>query len=108
MKKVIILNGSPRKIFNTAQLLKEVQKGAESTGAEVEYFNLYDYNFLGCRSCFACQRKGSTTNRTELPNTYTHIIEKDGISVCDIVSVWNERNSKNNIVDYNLDVKNEE
>jgi len=62
MKKVIILNGSPRKNFNTAQLLKEAQKGAESAGAEVEYFNLYDYNFLGCRSCFACQRKGAITN----------------------------------------------
>ena len=61
-KKVLILNGSPRKNFNTAQLLKEAQKGAESVGAETEYFNLYDYNFLGCRSCFACQRKGSTTN----------------------------------------------
>lgn len=61
MKKVIILNGSPRKNFNTAQLLKEAQKGVESTGAETEYFNLYDYNFLGCRSCFACQRKGSIT-----------------------------------------------
>ena len=48
-----------------------------------------------------------TTNRTELPNMYTHIIEKDGISVCDIVTVWDERNSKNNIVEYNLDVKNE-
>ncbi len=61
MKKVIILNASPRKNFNTAKLLKEAQKGAEAAGAEVEYFNLYDYNFLGCRSCFACQRKGSTT-----------------------------------------------
>jgi len=60
-KKIIVLNGSPRKNFNTAKLLKESQKGAESVGAEVEYFNLYDYNFLGCRSCFACQRKGSTT-----------------------------------------------
>ncbi|MBQ7450834.1 flavodoxin family protein [bacterium] len=60
-KKVIILNASPRKNFNTAKLLKEAQKGAESSGAEVEYFNLYDYSFLGCRSCFACQRKGSTT-----------------------------------------------
>lgn len=49
-----------------------------------------------------------TTNRTELPDTYTHIIEKDGISVCDIVTVWEEKNSKNNIIDYNLDVKNEE
>ena len=61
MKKVLIFNASPRKNFNTAKLLKEAQKGAESVGAEVEYFNLYDYNFLGCRSCFACQRKGSTT-----------------------------------------------
>ena len=62
MKKVVIINGSPRKNFNTAKLLKEAQKGSESVGAEAEYFNLYDYNFLGCRSCFACQRIGSTTN----------------------------------------------
>jgi multimeric flavodoxin WrbA len=62
MKKVIIINGSPRKNFNTAKLLKEAQKGAEAAGAQTEYFNLYDYNFLGCRSCFACQRKGSTTD----------------------------------------------
>ena len=61
MKKIIILNGSPRKNFNTAQMLQGAKRGAESTGAEAEYFNLYDYNFLGCRSCFACQRKGSTT-----------------------------------------------
>ena len=62
MKKVIILNCSPRKNFNTAKLLNDAQKGAEQAGAETEYFNLYDYNFLGCRSCFACQRKGSITN----------------------------------------------
>ena len=31
--KTIILNGSPRKNWNTAQLLKEAQRGAESTGA---------------------------------------------------------------------------
>ena len=61
MKKVIILNASPRKNFNTAKLLKEAQRGAQDTGADVEYFDLYNYNFLGCRSCFACQRKGSTT-----------------------------------------------
>ena len=62
MKKVIVLNASPRKNFNTAQLLKEAQKGVEAAGAEVEFINLYEYNFLGCRSCFACQRKGSTTD----------------------------------------------
>ena len=62
MKKVIVLNAGPRKNFNTAKMLKEAQNGAQSVGAEVEYFNLYDYSFLGRRSCFACQRKGSVTN----------------------------------------------
>ena len=62
MKKVILLNGSPRKNFNTAKLLKEAQRGAESCGAETEYFNLYDINFKGCLSCFACKRKNATTN----------------------------------------------
>ena len=48
-----------------------------------------------------------TTNRTNNPNQYTHIIEKDNISVCDIATTWEEKTSKENIVDYNLDVKNE-
>ena len=62
MGKVIIINGSPRTNFNTAKLLKEAQKGAEAAGAQTEYFNLYDINFKGCLSCFACKRKGATTN----------------------------------------------
>lgn len=58
MGKVVIVNGSPRKNRNTAQLLKAAQKGAESAGAAVEYVDLYDLNFTGCRSCLACKRKG--------------------------------------------------
>lgn len=77
MKKVIILNGSPRKNFNTAQLLKEAQKGAESVGAEVEYVDLVDLNFKGCMSCFACKRKGSTTNGLcAYPDELRPILEK--------------------------------
>ena len=38
--KTIILNASPRKNWNTAQLLKSATKGAESAGAEVEYIAL--------------------------------------------------------------------
>lgn len=48
-----------------------------------------------------------TTNCTEDKNVFTHIIEKNGISVCDISTVWEEKTSKDNIVDYNLDVKRE-
>ena len=56
--KTIVLNASPRKNWNTAQLLKEAAKGAESAGAEVEYIDLYDLDYNGCHSCLACKRKG--------------------------------------------------
>ena len=39
-------------------MLKEAQKGAESVGAEVEYIDLFDLTYTGCRSCMACKRKG--------------------------------------------------
>ena len=58
-KKTIILNGSPRKNWNTAMMLKEAKKGAESVGAETEYIDLFDLSYTGCRSCLACKRKGA-------------------------------------------------
>ncbi len=57
--KAIILNGSPRKNWNTAMMLKSAQKGAESVGAEVEYIDLFDLHYTGCRSCLLCKRKGA-------------------------------------------------
>ena len=55
--KAIVLNASPRKNWNTAQLLKAAQKGAEDAGAETEYIDLYDLSFTGCRSCLLCKRQ---------------------------------------------------
>ena len=55
--KTVILNGSPRKNWNTALMLKEAKRGAESVGAETEYIDLFDLNYTGCRSCMACKRK---------------------------------------------------
>jgi multimeric flavodoxin WrbA len=59
--KVIAFNGSPRKSWNTAQLLQEALKGAESAGAETELVNLYDVDFKGCVSCFACKKNGGSS-----------------------------------------------
>lgn len=56
--KTIILNASPRKNWNTAKLLKSATEGALDAGSEVEYIDLYDLNFTGCRSCMLCKRKG--------------------------------------------------
>jgi multimeric flavodoxin WrbA len=56
--KIMAVNGSPRKAWNTATLLKKALKGAASQGAETELVHLYDLNFKGCISCFACKTRG--------------------------------------------------
>jgi Multimeric flavodoxin WrbA len=57
--KVLAVNGSPRKAWNTATLLNEALRGAAANGAETELIHLYDLNFKGCTSCFSCKRKNS-------------------------------------------------
>jgi multimeric flavodoxin WrbA len=56
--KLLAFNGSPRKKWNTATLLWHAMEGAESEGAETELFHLYDFDYKGCTSCFACKRIG--------------------------------------------------
>jgi multimeric flavodoxin WrbA len=56
--KIIAFNGSPRKKWNTAILLKKALEGAASQGAEVEFIHLYDLSYKGCKSCFACKTRG--------------------------------------------------
>ena len=55
--KILAINGSPRKNSNTATLLKKALEGAAAQGAETELIHLYDLNFKGCISCFACKLK---------------------------------------------------
>jgi multimeric flavodoxin WrbA len=57
--KVIAINGSPRKEWNTATLINKALEGAKSQGAETELIHLYDLDYKGCKSCFSCKTKGS-------------------------------------------------
>jgi len=55
--KVLAFNGSPRKKkWNTVTLLEYALKGAASVGAETELIQLYDLDYSGCISCFACKK----------------------------------------------------
>ena len=56
--KVLAINGSPRKTWNTAQMLESALTGSRDAGAEIKMVNLIDLNFKGCTSCFACKRLG--------------------------------------------------
>ena len=54
--KTVVINASPRRKWNTAQVMKEAAKGAESAGAEVEYVDLYKLDLHGCMSCLVCKK----------------------------------------------------
>ena len=104
MKKIIVLNCSPRKVFNTAKLLQEAKKGAESVGAEVEYFNLVDFNFKGCMSCYACKRKGATTNglcayKDELTPILEKILSADAVIIGSPVYYGNQTGMFRNLME---------
>ena len=60
--KAMFVNGSPRKEWNTHKMLEHAMKGASDAGAECELVHIYDLNFKGCVSCFACKVKNNKTN----------------------------------------------
>lgn len=58
MKKIVAINASPRKGWNTDIIVTEAAKGAESAGAHIEKRDLYKMEkFTGCISCFGCKRE---------------------------------------------------
>lgn len=75
--KLLAINGSPRKKCNTATLLKKALEGAESKSAETELINLYDLDYKGCKSCFACKTRGSRSyGKCNVIDDLTEVIEK--------------------------------
>ncbi len=60
-KKIVIVDGGPRKAMNTAALIESLKDGARSVSdqIEVKIIRLYDLDYKGCMSCLACKVKGS-------------------------------------------------
>ena len=85
--KVIAFNGSPRKKnWNTVSLLKHFLKGAESVGANTKLIHLYDLNYSGCISCFACKRidrekDGVCVLKDELSSVLENVKETDVFAI---------------------------
>ncbi len=75
--KVIGINGSPRKQWNTSTLINEALNGARYEGAETELIHLYDLDYKGCKSCFACKIKdGKGYGRCNVKDDLTELFIK--------------------------------
>ena len=71
------INGSPRKNWNTATLVKKALEGSASRGAATELVHLYDLAYTGCKSCFACKIiDGPHNGRCALKDDLSPILKK--------------------------------
>jgi len=88
MKKIIALNGSPRKGGSTAALVDEIFKAAREKGAETKSYNLNGMNIKGCQSCYSCKAQGRCVLQDDMQELYDEIANADGIVFATPVYMW--------------------
>lgn len=79
-KKILVLEGSPRKQSNTAALSDRFVAGAEESGHQVKRIFLRERQINGCRACGACHSNGgSCVQKDDMKQVYDAIAEADVI-----------------------------
>ncbi len=78
-KKVIVLLGSPRKKGNSTALAKQIIRGAESAGGQVETVYLNGLNIKPCQGCYACKSEESSGCAVDddMQSLYPKLVESD-------------------------------
>lgn len=72
MKRVLLLNGSPRPQGNTAQVCQECARVIETCGVTAEIISLEGMQVRSCTACYLCQDQGECV----LDDGLNGIIEK--------------------------------
>mgnify|MGYP001092424045 FL=1 len=90
-KRIVILNGSPRKKGNTSELVKAFTRGAESAGHTVTEFFLDSMNIHGCKGCFGGRsgRDHPCVQRDDMDKIYPAVRECDVIVLASPLYYWN-------------------
>lgn len=56
--KVLAINGSPRPMGNTSNILNDIQDMFERDGIEMETVHIYEYRLMNCNVCLTCEIRG--------------------------------------------------
>ncbi len=90
-RKIVILNGSPRKQGNTAALVKAFTEGAESAGNTVTEFFLDRMNIHGCKGCFGghSSKECPCVQKDDMGQIYPAVRACDVIVLASPLYSWN-------------------
>lgn len=90
-KKIVILNGSPRKNGNTSELVKAFTDGARSVGNEVTAFHLGSMDIHGCMGCFGGDsgRECPCVQKDGMAEIYPAVRDADVVVLASPLYYWN-------------------
>ena len=74
--KTIVINADPRIKRKTGQIMKSAAEGAKSTGAELEYVDLYKLDLRGCMNCSICKKKNKEIFKCYWRDDLSPLIER--------------------------------
>ncbi len=89
-KKIVILNGSPRRKGNTSALVKAFTEGAESSGGTVTEFFLDGMDIHGCKGCFGghSSRECPCVQHDDMDKIYPAVKDCDVIVLATPLYYW--------------------
>lgn len=90
-KRIVVLNGSPRKNGNTSALVKAFKEGAESVGHTVTEFFLGGMDIHGCKGCFGghSSRECPCVQQDDMAKIYPAVKDSDVVVLATPLYYWN-------------------
>ncbi|WP_349674855.1 flavodoxin family protein [Lacrimispora sp.] len=90
-KKIMVLNGSPRKNGNTSGLVQAFTKGAEEIGSTVTTFFLEEMNINGCKGCLkgGKNHESPCVLKDDMEQIYSVYREADIVVLASPMYYWN-------------------
>ncbi len=80
MRKILVVNGSPRKSGNTDKLCRAFIEGAKQAGHEITYYPLSQYPINGCLGCESCLRTGKCVQKDAMASEiFDKLVECDTV-----------------------------
>ncbi|MEF9876564.1 MAG: flavodoxin family protein [Gordonibacter sp.] len=89
-KKVLILNGSPRRNGNTAMLVEQFVKGVQDAGNEAERFDVALMDIASCRGCLGggADPASPCVQKDDMDAVYAAYLKADVIALASPVYCW--------------------
>jgi multimeric flavodoxin WrbA len=89
-KKIVILNGSPRKNGNTSALVQAFREGAESAGHTVTEFHLASMDIHPCKGCWGGGKDSAhpCVQRDDMEQIYPAYKEADIVVLASPLYYW--------------------